>query len=134
MADNFDSYVPEMVATRRKFHARPELGWTEFETTATVITRLRALGYQVLCGTQVVKPEAVLGRDEKLVAAAIERAKSAGVSDELLSEMGGYTGAVGILDTGRPGPTLAFRFDMDALPIQELQDPALHGALHHGDL
>ena len=109
MADNFDSYVPEMVATRRKFHARPELGWTEFETTATVITRLRALGYQVLCGTQVVKPEAVLGRDEKLVAAAIERAKSAGVSDELLSEMGGYTGAVGILDTGRPGPTLAFQ-------------------------
>ena len=126
MADNFDSYVPEMVATRRKFHARPELGWTEFETTATVITRLRALGYQVLCGTQVVKPEAVLGRDEKLVAAAIERAKSAGVSDDLLSEMGGYTGAVGILDTGRPGPTLAFRFDMDALPIQELQDPAVH--------
>ena len=126
MADNFDSYVPEMVATRRKFHARPELGWTEFETTATVITRLRALGYQALCGTQVVKPEAVLGRDEKLVAAAIERAKSAGVSDDLLSEMGGYTGAVGILDTGRPGPTLAFRFDMDALPIQELQDPAVH--------
>ena len=86
MADNFDSYVPEMVATRRKFHARPELGWTEFETTATVITRLRALGYQVLCGTQVVKPEAVLGRDEKLVAAAIERAKSAR-SEEHTSEL-----------------------------------------------
>ncbi|WP_395382876.1 M20 family metallopeptidase [Mesorhizobium sp. UC22_110] len=29
------------------------------------------------------------------------------------------TGVIGVLDTGRPGPTLCFRADMDALPIQE---------------
>ncbi|MGJ4929177.1 M20 metallopeptidase family protein [Bradyrhizobium sp. HKCCYLS2038] len=29
------------------------------------------------------------------------------------------TGVVGLLDTGRPGPTIAFRADMDALPIEE---------------
>jgi len=31
----------------------------------------------------------------------------------------GKTGVVGLLEGGRPGPTLLLRFDMDALPIQE---------------
>jgi len=31
----------------------------------------------------------------------------------------GKTGVVGLLEGGKPGPTLLLRFDMDALPIQE---------------
>lgn len=34
----------------------------------------------------------------------------------------GYTGIVATLDTGVPGPEIAFRFDMDALPIYESED------------
>lgn len=124
MADEFDPYVPEMIEVRRRLHANPELGWTEFETTALVATKLQALGFEVHLGREVVDPEAALGRDEKLIAASIERARAAGVSEELLARMDGLTGCVGILETGRPGPTLAFRHDMDALPIQELTDPA----------
>ncbi len=32
---------------------------------------------------------------------------------------GGFTGVVATLDTGKPGPTIAFRVDIDALPILE---------------
>src|SRR5690606_33094245 len=33
-----------------------------------------------------------------------------------------HTGVVGILRTGRPGPRMAFRADMDALPVTEQVD------------
>lgn len=124
MTDSFDRYVPEMIETRRRIHKRPELGWTEFETTALVAQRLSSYGFEVHLGREVVNPDAVLGRDPKAAEEGVKRAREAGVPEKILEKMDGYTGCVGILDTGRPGPTLAFRHDMDALPIQELLDPA----------
>ena len=41
------------------------------------------------------------------------------MSEELLAEMDGLTGCVGVMDTGRPGPTLAIRFDIDCVPVTE---------------
>src|SRR5262245_34305283 len=41
------------------------------------------------------------------------------------------TGVVAVLDSGKPGKTLAFRADMDALPI--LEDTSLpYQSQHHG--
>lgn len=52
----------------------------------------------------------------------------------------GKTGVIGLLDTGRPGPCIAFRSDMDALPIHELNalpykstvDGKMHACGHDG--
>ena len=61
----------------------------------------------------------IQGRDEKDVERAIERALEHGVSQSFIEKTGGYTGISGILDTGRPGPTIAIRADLDAVPVQE---------------
>ena len=116
-------YVEEMIATRRKIHQTPEEGWTEFQTTWLVVERLRALGLKVLLGTQVINPKAVMGRDPKLVEAAVKRALAAGVPQSFIDETGGYTGAVAVLETGRPGPVTAFRSDMDCVLVTESDSP-----------
>ncbi|MFC1574517.1 amidohydrolase [Gemmatimonadota bacterium] len=55
--------------------------------------------------------------------------RTAGVIAEHLSSLGikvqtevGYTGVVGLLRGGLPGPVVALRADMDALPVTELVD------------
>ena len=116
-------YVEEMIATRRKIHQTPEEGWTEFQTTWLVVERLRALGLKVLLGTQVINPKAVMGRDPKLVEAAVKRALAAGVPQSFIDETGGYTGAVAVLETGRLGPVTAFRSDMDCVLVTESDSP-----------
>lgn len=122
MTAHTEQYVDRMVEDRRHFHMNPEEGWLEFETTAYLINRLESLGLEVLTGLQVINPDAVMGRKSEEVEAAIERARAAGVSEALLERMGGYTGCVGVLDTGRPGPVTALRFDIDCLAIEETKD------------
>ncbi|NKC34182.1 M20 metallopeptidase family protein [Falsiroseomonas selenitidurans] len=57
---------------------------------------------------------------------AFEETRTAGIVAAELARLGiahrtgvGGTGVVGVIEGGRPGPTLAIRADMDALPIQE---------------
>lgn len=118
-----DIYKAEMVRNRRHIHKRPEEGWTEFETTAFIVETLRNYSCEVLVGRAVINPDFVMGRDEKLVDAAIERARRQGVPEALLNEMGGFTGAVAVFRTGRPGPVTALRFDIDCVLVQETDDP-----------
>ena len=55
-----------------------------------------------------------------------EEVRTAGIIARELSELGldvkteiARTGVVGLLDSGKPGPTILLRFDMDALPVME---------------
>ena len=116
--------ITQMVADRRHLHQHPEEGWCEFQTTHFVVERLKTLGFEVLLGTDVILPEAVMGRDPAKVEKAMEDARAAGVPESFLEATGGYTGALGVWKTGRPGPVTALRFDIDCLAIEETSDPA----------
>ena len=119
----FDQYCREMCDVRRAIHRRPEDGWTEFETTWRIYAFLENLGgFSVKVGPEVVNPQFVLGRDELKVMKAQERAADKGVPEAFLARLGGYTGVVAELKTGRPGPAVGFRFDIDCVQVNESKD------------
>ncbi|WP_443744012.1 amidohydrolase [Sutterella sp.] len=125
-------YVPEMTALRRAIHRRPELGWTEFETTWRIFGALSRLpGWRIQVGREVIEPTAVRGRNAAEVEAAQKRALAAGVPEDFMERLGGYTGVVAEFDTGRPGPTTVLRFDIDCVAVEECHaaphTPAVEG-------
>lgn len=112
-------YYNYAVSLRRQLHARPEVGWCEFWTTALIVEELEALGWTVHMGKSHLGMDAVMGRDEKLVQQNIERARKEGVSNEILSRMEGYTGCIAEWNTHRTGPVTALRFDIDCVGVEE---------------
>lgn len=112
-----------LIARRRDFHQYPELNWTEMRTTSLVARHLHELGYEILLGSQVCDPDARLGvPSAQELEQAYTRAEAQGADPEFLpATRGGMTGVIGILRCGE-GPTVAMRFDIDALPIVETAD------------
>ncbi len=76
---------PQLVEWRRNLHQRPELGFKEELTAASIAQKLQQWG---------IKHEIGIAK----------------------------TGIVATIASDRPGPVLAIRADMDALPIQEEND------------
>ena len=109
--------------TRRKLHQHPEEGRTEFETTWFVAEELRKLGFPIKTGIANIDPLHALGRSEEKVKKAIERAVAHGVPAKFIEEAGEFTGVVAEVETGRPGPVTALRFDMDCVCVAETNSP-----------
>jgi aminobenzoyl-glutamate utilization protein A len=115
-----DKRLADWVALRRDVHSHPELGFTEFRTASLIADRLSALGYVVKLGRDVMDPDAMLGKPSPdMLEREMKRALDEGASPLWTERMaGGLTGVVAELKRGS-GPTIAFRFDIDALPINE---------------
>ena len=127
-----DEIAPELVAQRRDFHKFAEKGWFEMRTSSIIARKLTEMGYEVLVGDQVCKKDARMGvpSDEELEE-QYERAVAQGADSEFVKyTKGGMTGVIGILRCGE-GPTVAMRFDIDALGVFEEKDkshrPACEG-------
>lgn len=122
--NTIDSLAPQMTTDRRDFHRYAESRWTEFRTSSLIARRLGELGYEVLVGPSVCKAEERMGLPTpKDLDRHWRRAIEQGGDVETLQSMkGGFTGVIGTLRRG-DGPTIALRFDIDALDLIESTDP-----------
>lgn len=109
--------LDELQKWRREFHRYPEPAWCEYRTSALIADTLANAGYQILLDEQIITPSAVMGRhidEEKEKARAILQGASADWVDKMR-----YTGVVALLDSGKEGPCVALRVDLDAVAIGE---------------
>ncbi|MCR5346561.1 MAG: amidohydrolase [Fretibacterium sp.] len=121
---NWRELEAEMIRTRRDLHRYPEAAWTEFRTSSLVAERLERLGYKPRVGAAVIDKESVMGRpSEEEIDQHIRRAVMQGGNEGWIKEMERYTGVVAELDTGKPGPTVALRFDIDCVDVDEDTSP-----------
>jgi amidohydrolase len=59
--------------------------------------------------------------EERETASAVVRFVDTSKPDRVVTQLGGH-GVAAVFDSGQPGPTVLFRCELDALPIQELSD------------
>ena len=116
----------DAVAWRRNLHQHPQPCWREFYATGLVAEKLSDWGYRVLQGRDVIAPEGQLrlpGPEQ--LQAEYDRALQAGAKEAFLAPArGGFTGVVGLLEGRSPGPTVAFRFDIDSNEVLESSEPS----------
>lgn len=110
-----------LISLRRKIHKYPEPGWCEYKTAALVIKELQNLKYKVLYGEELSKKDTKLGLEPKDISdmffARAEEDES--IDRDILEKIkDSNTAVIGILECSK-GPTRLFRFDMDALKLEE---------------
>ncbi len=112
-----------LIELRRDLHRHAEPAWVEYRTASIAARKLSDLGYELKLGREVIDENSRMG----LPSAAVlekeyERAKEQGADPDYLPHFrGGFTGLTATLDTGRPGPVIGLRFDIDA---NDLTEPA----------
>lgn len=111
----------ELAAFRRDLHKHPESGWTEFRTTVKILEKLMEMGVDFKFGREIHSADNMYGMPSKQYMAECEkRARTESGRDDLIDKMaGGFTGCVAVIEGARPGPTVAFRVDIDSNDVAE---------------
>ncbi|GAB3419815.1 M20 family metallo-hydrolase [Haloparvum alkalitolerans] len=112
---------------RRAFHRHPEPGWREFRTTARVVEELERIGVdEIAVGREALATDDRMAvPDEADIEPWLDRARRAGVREDILDRTaGGHTGVVATLSRGE-GPCVAVRVDLDGISMHE-SDAATH--------
>ena len=110
-----------MTGVRRSLHRFPETGWLEMRSSALIAKELSEMGYEVITGRALCLESARMGvPEEKETQEHLARVLAYGCEEEYLTQdmREGFTGVMGVLKCGE-GPTVAMRFDIDALGMQE---------------
>jgi len=143
MSSFIDTRADEMKCIRQEFHKYAEAGWHEIRTCSVIADRLIRMGYtDVLMGKECFRSDSRMGLPlQEELDAVYERALSEGaVMPYAENFKDGYTGVIAILKTGRPGPVIGIRCDIDALGVNECRDdshrPAAEGfaSIHPGEM
>ena len=114
------SYYYDTVKIRRDLHKYAERGWLETRTACLIATQLEELGYEVLVGEEIMKKEARMGLPpETVLHLNYRRAQKENANPKYLEKVkNGMTAVAGVLKNVE-GPTIALRFDIDALGLIE---------------
>lgn len=116
-----DGFFPDLQKRRRDLHKYAESGWLEFRTSTLVAERLNELGYSLQLGREVIDADSRMGLpSEQVLQQHEQRALEQGAIARWMPHFsGGFTGIVATLQTGKPGPVIGYRVDMDALDLNE---------------
>ena len=122
--DAIRAHYQEAVQWRRELHRLPQPAWLEFFATGLIATKLSEWGYELKLGQDIIDPEKqLLPPSAEKMLAEYNRAIDAGINEEFIAPAkGGFTGVVGTIKGDLPGPTVAFRFDIDSNEARESQE------------
>ena len=120
---NMEQLEEDLIRIRRDLHRHPETAWTEFRTTALIISEMEKLGLPVEFGPSIHVPEKMFGMpSEADLEACYQRALTESDRPDLIEKMkGGFTGCIAEIRGALPGPTVGIRVDIDCNDCDEAE-------------
>lgn len=104
---------------RRHFHSYPEKAWMEYYTAAFICDQLQSFSFDIKTGEDIMDMSFVMGLPDKQEnMSSFNRAMDFVSKEELCPFKDNKTAVAGFLNLDKE-KTVAIRFDMDALPINE---------------